>query len=295
MSDDALNSDIRVLKKINRSLTAQHRSINAVVNSVDSVFSLNVIGLVILAIITAILLGIFAFMPTSATKKSALIWSNTQMVSLAHSIKQDVVDSYVEVDVDQGLGSGTSVKVGDEVLVLTAGHVVQDSQHVKIKRDFGPLDSLESEAEVVAYSAPEENGGHDLALLKPKNLNGLRPAQIDTKTTLDVGEPVWFCGTPSGVHGLLDTGIISRLDFPVEDSARNIKTSWIVVSSAGGWFGNSGGGLFVEREGRHVLVGVVVRLVGDRERPHVGCQNQKTIEDFLGAYLAQSHKMPKVE
>src|SRR5579872_7502402 len=52
------------------------------------------------------------------------------------AVAREVVGTYVEVQTGKGLGSGTVLWVGTEKLVLTAGHVVQGAETLKLYKEL---------------------------------------------------------------------------------------------------------------------------------------------------------------
>jgi len=234
------------------------------------------------------------------------------MIVSGGTVYTDVVSPAVEVRCSDCLGSGTVIKVPgtEEILILTAGHVVEESmkghdetrldgdgnphvEHikkpspVKIFTKHGHTESVVP-AEVVWYSSPDDQGGHDLALLKPDKVDGLNPAVLGLDEELTVGEEVWYCGSPAGLTGQLEKSIINSLDQDLDFSDRMFLT----VNGLG-WHGSSGSGIFVKRtdmigcgksQDGYKLVGVLV--MGDDETPKSPCfcEPQQVIKDFLESY-----------
>lgn len=225
--------------------------------------------------------------------------------AIAGPIKDQIILPYVEIRSDKGTGSGTVIKVGDETLVLTAGHVVSDNvgslsksvwnvigkvivaddppRPVKLYKDFGGKESL-TEADIVFYSPPEEEGGHDLALLKPRNCTGLTPARVAQAGILKdmEGEDCWYIGTPMGLHQSLEKSIISIV-------GRKWDKNLYTVVNGCGTFGNSGGGLFIrtwnaDSAEKYLLCGVVCRTANTSPKHPLMCQTPETIQEFLTHY-----------
>jgi len=140
----------------------------------------------------------------------------------------------------QGLGSG--VIVSPEGYILTANHVVEGADKVKVALSSG---EKEFDAKIIGTDPPT-----DIAVLKIEPKTKLDPITIGDSDKLEVGDTVLALGNPFGVGRTLTMGIVSGLsrsgfginayeDFIQTDAAINM--------------GNSGGAL-VDAEGR--LIGI---------------------------------------
>lgn len=221
-------------------------------------------------------------------------------------IQEDIVDPYVEVQTGKGLGSGTVIKVGDETLVLTAAHVIASLKTTKTttligedgkeKKEVEPTwnkatlvkktkkTKIEVKATVVWVSPDEESGGNDLALLRPEDLTGLGVAVFDPKVNLELGEDAWYIGSTMGEHRQLEKSIIQDTDRYLD----RFDKPWVLTNGNGAW-GNSGGGLFVKRGGRYILVGVICRVYYVYDPPYVWkgallAQTPITVGQFIESY-----------
>ncbi|MGE3809481.1 MAG: serine protease [Gemmataceae bacterium] len=220
----------------------------------------------------------------------------------AGSVEQDICQPYVQVNVGNSFGSGTVLNVGGQVLVLTAAHVVEDAVretrshwldergvvHERVERKYQPVTLVkkssrgrrEWQAEIVRYSPPEEQGGHDLALLRPMEKSGLVPAHFNASTRLEVGMDCWYIGTPRGLHASLEKTILNKLDHEEEQ----LPGQRYYVVNGHGTYGNSGGGVFVKVGAEYRLVGVVCRIAGWPEagpKHCLACQRLETVAEFL--------------
>lgn len=139
----------------------------------------------------------------------------------------------------QGLGSG--VIVSEDGYVLTANHVVDGADEVKVLFAEG---KKEYEAKVVGSDPPS-----DVAVLKIEARH-LPAITITDSDNLEVGDLVIAIGNPFGVGQTVTTGIVSaksRGGFGIVDYEDFIQTDASINP------GNSGGAL-VDAEGR--LVGI---------------------------------------
>jgi serine protease Do len=140
----------------------------------------------------------------------------------------------------QGLGSG--VIVSPEGYILTANHVVEGADKVKVALSSG---EKEFDAKIIGTDPPT-----DIAVLKIEPKVKLEAITIGDSDKLEVGDTVLALGNPFGVGRTVTMGIVSGLsrsgfginayeDFIQTDAAINM--------------GNSGGAL-VDSEGR--LIGI---------------------------------------
>lgn len=226
----------------------------------------------------------------------------------AGTIQQDIVEPYVEINAGNSFGSGTVIAVGGQVVVLTAAHVVKSAvnetrsrwldaagqAHECVERKYQPVTLVkkcsrcrrEWQAEIVLYSPPEEQGGHDLALLKPLDATGLKAARFEAATEVEIGADCWYIGTPRGLHASLEKTIVNKLDHVEE----HLPGQRYYVVNGHGTYGNSGGGVFVKVGDNHRLIGVVCRIAGwpDAGPKHcLACQRLDTLAAFLALYRPQ--------
>lgn len=234
----------------------------------------------------------------------------------ANTIRTDIVDPYVEVRTDKGTGAGTYIKVGDEILVLTADHVAEgcleageDEEEARTTparlirySKSGKADRI-TLADVVYRGRKENKKGPDLALLRPRDVTAApRYAVIPAKIEVELGEDCWYIGTPAGVHARLERSIISGLD---ADPWHRFCGGTTIRTNGCGWYGNSGGGLYVQREVDGVkvyrLVGVTV--AGDppqgdlRANPksQLAALDHEAITKFLAGYKKTKDTSGKAE
>lgn len=222
--------------------------------------------------------------------------------SFAGSIKNDIVDSYVRVKTEGRFGSGSVIEINKEQYILTCQHVVEPAlktvsinmtlrngkQIELFKQYVNPIyvgrKNTFYECKVVAHCDGE---GVDLALLKPLNPIPFKSAKLFDKTqkTLEVGEPVWYIGTPEGTEANLESTILSDLNYKHKAFAGEYY-----LINGNGTYGSSGGGMFVKRGGEYLLAGTVC-LLSVKENPKSAlCATQiEIIHKFREAYKANGH------
>lgn len=208
------------------------------------------------------------------------------------SIKEEVVDPYVQINTPKKhTGSGVVIRLKGELLVLTCAHMTddaigkEDTEGIQVVRPLtvlkvkGPKTLYKSEADIVQKGSVR---GVDLALLRPRIKEGLRPALWDSSISLELGEECWYVGTPSGVHARLEKSLLSDIEFQIPD----IKGTHVGVNGCG-YFGSSGGPVFVLRNYHYYLCGIVSRAGPDIwENPKciLYAVDHMTIKKFLGRY-----------
>ncbi len=140
----------------------------------------------------------------------------------------------------QSLGSG--VIVSPDGYILTANHVVEGADKIKISMASG---DREYDAKVIGTDPPT-----DIAVLKMETKTNLPAVSLADSDKLEVGDLVLAVGNPFGVGQTLTLGIISALSrggFGISGYEDFIQTDAAINP------GNSGGAL-VDAEGR--LVGI---------------------------------------
>ena len=156
------------------------------------------------------------------------------------------------VMVDSPFGHGTGLycrgldpKGTDRVLVVTSAHVVAGVDRVRLIHEDGRAVRIQ-EGKVIYRADPP-----DIALIEPI---GEIPGNCPVITLLDgqptLGEPVWFCGLIDGHSLALETTIVSS------------TSQWIADQPYYGitgvtYPGSSGSCVFVQRDGKLLLLGLV--------------------------------------
>ena len=207
------------------------------------------------------------------------------------NVGAQVCNSYVAIEQEgEIIGAGTVIRLGSETFVLTAYHVVSPGYAVAtgnagrapIPVDTVPYrvmrDSKHYDSYPVWFTPTGEYGGDDFALLALPTGSRLPAATLAFDVTPRDGETVWYVGSPAGFPRYLERSILSRTDYPAFDSR------WLVFGG-GGWYGNSGGGLYVERSGRPVLAGVVSRMLQSGGFRALMANRSSRTYDFIRSYM----------
>lgn len=212
----------------------------------------------------------------------ALVLFCFPVMAQAGTLQQEVIDPYVEIHASGAIGSGVAVEWNGDMVVLTAAHVANCNKQPD--GTFTPM-TLVKESEEGGYSQMwtadvlRVGDKADLAVLKPRHPAGLHAAHLMADiSAVERGEDCWYVGTAHGVHAGLEKSIINRPAFGTPDGRS------LTLVNGNGWYGNSGGPLFVKRGDDYYLVGIIVVLTaGNDPKAPVGAENLASIEKFLKA------------
>ena len=177
----------------------------------------------------------------------------TALLALTFAVADPVAStarvSVRKLDNDQGFASGVVLFPG---VVLTAHHVVI---HGTLRLDEGNLTS-----EVIALG----NGNPlDIALLRFPAADARCPCArlADYPALLD--EKVWVVGYPGNIAQIMNTGTAQgTMPVTIQTSSGLFNFGKRLVLAVPVLPGNSGGGVFVHRDGVFQLVGIVVEGMG---------------------------------
>lgn len=156
---------------------------------------------------------------------------------------------------DGDVSIGTGVVINDSGDILTAHHVVADSEEIEVFFADG------SRATAVIVSAEPEN---DIAVLHPATPPGLIvPAVLGNAGALRIGDEAYAVGNPLGLSGSMSAGVISGFNrsLPLNDGGDRLEG--LIQFDAAVNPGNSGGPL-LDRRGQ--VVGIVTALANPSEQ-----------------------------
>jgi S1-C subfamily serine protease len=153
-----------------------------------------------------------------------------------------ILPSVVQIQTDGGVGSG--VIYDADGLILTAAHVVGDSETVTVRFDDG---------EEVVGTVLGGTSGADVAVVQVDR-SGLPAADLALDEDPQVGQMAIAVGSPWGLQSTVTAGIVSAVDqaIPSGESARAVLQTDAAINP-----GNSGGPL-VDREGRVIGINVSI-------------------------------------
>lgn len=170
-------------------------------------------------------------------------------VSEEDLITEDIVKPTVLVLADTGSGTGVVIYQDKKhAFILTARHVIKDCKEFHIRQAF--KDGLEYESATLVM----EDKTNDLAILEsaPVWLGVAKIIKDDSDIILfSKGFTYGFTATwRAPLNGILTEGRITILH-DYSGSSRESTVTSIPVS-----FGNSGGGLFIKKDGHYLLAGI---------------------------------------
>lgn len=208
------------------------------------------------------------------------------------SFAADCIDPFVSVEVPDGLGSGVVVNSDmHRSFVLTAGHVVLKRYGAKKRQPIIPgWFAAEYPANSIKVIRQEKGVRHeytvarvrwvekelDLAVLELTTAN--LPAVKGVADHVAVGERCWYVGNPGGLRQLSEAAIISAVDFPVQDGMPR------TVTGGFGWYGNSGGPMFVKRGGQYHLAGICLSGWPDMPKSPVAFARPEDVKEIVAVF-----------
>ncbi|MEI8388898.1 MAG: trypsin-like peptidase domain-containing protein [bacterium] len=121
------------------------------------------------------------------------------------NVYENVSPSIVSVDVDinDGISSGTGFIVDQAGTILTSGHVIEGHKKIKITLSNGE----KYDGQIISDT---ETG--DFALIKIKPKKNLSVIKLGDSSRIKVGQKVLAIGNPFGFSRTLTEGIVSRVD-----------------------------------------------------------------------------------
>jgi putative serine protease PepD len=184
----------------------------------------------------------------------------------------------------EGEDSGTGIVLNDEGLILTNDHVVAGA--TSLVAGPGKSSSVTRPAKLVG-----EEANDDLALIKidPSGLN-LKPLNLVSSSSLQVGDPVYAIGNPYGLNETLTRGIVSALGREIA-APNGSKIAGAIQTDAALNPGNSGGPLLNEQG---EVIGVNSQIASDAARTE-GSQPGSTGVGFAIAANLVASAVKKIE
>ena len=159
----------------------------------------------------------------------------------------------LEVRGSSGSDTGSGIVVSANGYILTNNHVVAGAPAGNVTV------VLPSEQRVPGHVIGRDSVS-DLAVVRIRDVAGLRAAVLGTSSSLAVGDPVVAVGSPLGLAGTVTTGVVSALDRPVaagDGSASADDLIDAIQTDAAINPGNSGGAL-LDADGH--VIGVISQI-----------------------------------
>ena len=184
----------------------------------------------------------------------------------------------------EGEDSGTGIVLNEQGLILTNDHVVEGAS--SIVAGPGKSSSVTRTATLVG-----EEANDDLALIKidPSGL-GLKPLNLVSSSSVQVGDPVYAIGNPYGLDETLTRGIVSALNREIA-APDGAKITGAIQTDAALNPGNSGGPLLNEQG---EVIGVNSQIASDAARSE-GSQPGSTGVGFAIASNLVAAAVKKIE
>jgi 2-alkenal reductase len=189
---------------------------------------------------------------------------NVSLSQLYNQTKESVViirglvaqyDIFHRVYYSQVQGSGFVYNSTSRMVVVTNYHVVQDAINITVTFSNG-----DAYPTTVLGFDPYE----DLAVVSTDAVQTeLKPLEIVSSSTLEVGDPVTAIGTPYGLAGSMTIGIVSALGRTIsEETTGGYPIASVVQTSTPINPGNSGGPL-LNYQGK--VVGITTAIISDSQ------------------------------
>lgn len=159
----------------------------------------------------------------------------------------------ITVRTADGEDKGTGIVLNKDGLILTNDHVVEGAVAMQVSVDG-------SSSKTASATLVGEEANSDLALIKvdPSGL-GLKPLQLASAGSVQVGDQVYAIGNPYGLEETLTKGIVSALNREIS-APDGSKITGVIQTDAALNPGNSGGPL-LNAEGQ--VIGVNSQIASD--------------------------------
>ncbi|PJE96200.1 protease [Streptomyces carminius] len=188
------------------------------------------------------------------------------VAGIAERALPGVVTIHVRGAGEQGTGTG---------FVLDGrGHLLTNHHVVEPAGDGGDITVTFHDGQTAAAEVVGTDSGYDLAVLRVREVFGLRPLPLGNSDSVRVGDPVVAIGAPYDLAGTVTAGIISARERPIVAGGGNggdagdVSYVDALQTDAPINPGNSGGPL-MDTEGRVIGINSAIRAAGDGS-PAVG-------------------------
>lgn len=185
------------------------------------------------------------------------------------AVAQRVLPSVVQLRVRSGDagGEGSGMILSADGLVLTNNHVVDEAAN------GAALTALFQDGTIAPADIVGRDPSSDIAVIRVRNVSGLRPIELGNSDAVRVGQQVVAIGSPLGLAGSVTTGIISAVDRAVNVGPQSGATDSTVLNAlqtdAAINPGNSGGPL-VDMQGRVIGVNSAIATTGGGQGGSIG-------------------------
>ena len=242
---------------------------------------LGVLGTIIVAAVTALIVGVFAGLvgyaigrvvtaqvqaaPATPAVPVAVPSSTPAPVVVEgggvapiRAVVEAVLPSVVSIQVESAeqSGSGSGFVLRPDGYILTNHHVVE------LAGANGTITVVLNDGTKRRATVVGSNADYDIAVLKVP-LDGLRAVAIGDSSAVQVGDAAIAIGAPLGLDGTVTSGIISAVDRPVTAGDSGTSQAYInaIQTDAAINPGNSGGPL-LDASGRVIGVNSAIATMG---------------------------------
>ncbi len=199
---------------------------------------------------------------TAGNPQYQVIPENVSLSQLYQNIRDSIVminglivqNTLFGQQLTQVQGSGFVCNITGSAVIVTNFHVVDGVENISVTFRNGDAyagrvlgSDLYADLAMLSASAPASE---------------LKPLQIASSSTLDVGDFVVAIGDPFGLTGSMTTGIVSQLGRTITESTTNFPIADIIQISAPINPGNSGGPLLNDKG---QVVGITTAVVSNSQ------------------------------
>jgi len=199
----------------------------------------------------------------SGRTTSTVVKTPTQPASgSVEQVANRVLPSVVQINVQgqQGGGSGSGIIISSDGEILTNNHVVSlAAGGGSITVNFN--DGSAARAQVIGTDPAT-----DVAVIKAQGVSGLQPATLGSSTNLQVGQEVVAIGSPFGLESTVTSGIVSALNRPVSvgqvAGPSSPNTTYPAIQTDAALNPGNSGGPLVNMDGQVVGINSSIRTTG---------------------------------
>jgi putative serine protease PepD len=158
------------------------------------------------------------------------------------SVADQVLPSVVTIGVMGPSGSGT----GSGEVINSSGDILTNNHVIAPAASGGSIQVLFSDGSTEAATLVGRDPQTDIAVIKVPSEHGLKPIDLGSSNSVQVGQPVVVLGAPLGLSGTVTSGIVSALDRTVQVPSEGDSSALLVSAvqtDAAINPGNSGGAM----------------------------------------------------
>jgi putative serine protease PepD len=174
------------------------------------------------------------------------------IAGIARAALPGVVTIHTKGDTEQGTGTG--FVLDDRGHILTNNHVVQPAG------SSGEISVTFAGGETAPATVIGHDTGYDLAVIRVKGVEGLKPLKLGNSENVQVGDPVVAIGAPFDLANTVTSGIISAKERPITSGGDGTDVSYVDALQTDAPInpGNSGGPL-VDAKARVIGINSAIR------------------------------------